>query len=165
MTDPKGSCQKTPVPPGGKSPRRKRSPAKSNCPHDELENALEPAAGGPAPQPGARSDLAQRQFTREEWAYLEKLPAGSLAEEIRLMRVLSLRLVQQGLQAVDPSIEIRYYSEATRIMARIPALLKAEKALNTGQDDLTLAMIEAIQTVLEEDQKTIARQLELPLED
>lgn len=161
--------------PGGKSPRRKRSPAKPDRderqvrsqrtprPNDATEDVLEPAAGGPAPGVDPmQASLIQRQFTREEWEYLQNLPAGSLAEEIRLMRVLSLRLVQQGLKAEDPGDEIRYYSEATRIMARLPLLLKAEKALNAGQDEITLAMIRAINTVLDEVENNPARQLELP---
>jgi len=152
--------------PRGKTPHRKRSPAKSDRLQDEIENALEPAVGGPAPRVDLEpSSLIRRQFTRDEWEYLQQLPSGSLAEEIRVMRVLSLRLVQQGLNADNPGDEIRYYSEATRIMARLPLLLKAEKALNSEQDDVTRAMIQAINAVLEEDQKKKAKQLELPLED
>jgi hypothetical protein len=149
-----------PIDPGGKPPRRKRSPAKPPL------DVLEPAAGGPAPRRSYTGpNLSRQQFSQQEWAYLEGLPAGSLSEEIKLMRVLSLRLVQKGLQAENPGDEIRYYSEATRIMARLPQLLKAEQALQSGQDDLTQAMILAINAVLEEDQKKKARQLSLPLED
>jgi site-specific recombinase XerC len=128
-------------------------------------DVLEPAAGGPAPRLShASPNLLRQQISQQEWAYLESLPARSLSEEIKLMRVLSLRLVQQGLLAENPGDEIRYYSEATRIMARLPQLLKAEQALQAGQDDVTQAMIQAIKAVLEGDEKKKARQLELPLE-
>jgi hypothetical protein len=149
-----------PIDPGGKPPRRKRSPAKPPL------DVLEPAAGGPAPRRSHTGpNLLRQQISQQEWAYLESLPDRSLSEEIKLMRVLSLRLVQKGIQADNPSDEIRYYSEATRIMARLPQLLKAEQALESGQDELTQAMILAINAVLEGDQKKKARQLSLPLED
>jgi hypothetical protein len=149
--------------PVDRTPRRKRSPNQSP------EDVLEPAAGGPARQgPNLLRqgpNLLRQQISAQEWAYLESVPEHSLSEEIKLMRVLSLRLVQQGFRADNSGDEIRYYSEATRIMARLPQLLKAERALQSGQDDVTLAMIDAINTVLEKDQKRKDRQLKLPLED
>ena len=153
--------------PGGKSPHRKRSPANRDAAMPQISNhedVLEPAAGGPAPITiPVNTGLLRKLLSRQEWEYLERLPPGSLAEEIKLLRVLSLRLVQQGLQAENPGDEIRYYSEATRIMARLPQLLRAEKALQSGQDDVTRAMILAINTVLEEVENQPTRAVKLPL--
>ena len=152
--------------PGGKTPRRKRSPAIRDAAVPQSspsENVLEPAAGGPVPKSNTeRPGLFRKQFSQLEWDYLEGLSPGSLAEEIKLMRVLSLRLAQQGIQAATPADEIRYYREATRIMARLPQLLKAEKVLNSGKDEITLAMIRAINTVLEDVDDNPPHQLELP---